>query len=166
LALWRTEPVVVESPLPVDEACQRMREGLTSPWRWRIMPSFDPPKRFVIGQVRPGRVVVTATSPAQRNSWRYQVRGEVRPSAGGSVLVGRLGWEPGTRAFCLVWLGLCLTFLGTSIAAGVWPFALGCVGMLLFFCCLVWFAARTGRRDSDYLLAWLDERLRPAPPSP
>jgi len=180
----RPRPVRIVSPLTVEEASRRLRDGLARrrwvapapwvTWRWALrgFTGDKEPERIVTGSVS-SRIRLTAFVPGVRNSWRPTFRGRLQARDGAAELVGSFGFFPGVRAFSLFWAGgvavfglVALIVTVVMLAQGKWDDARTAgfllvvgVGMLLFGLVLNSGASRLGDRDEQWLSRWLEDRL-------
>jgi hypothetical protein len=176
LRAWRSERVVLVSPLPVETVRTRLIEGTTSYVRSAFAYGGWGDFR-VVGRVGTQTISLQAVAGGLRNSWRPVARGRLEPVGTGSRFVGTLGWSPFVRTFSAVWLGgvglifvvlvghaITLTWAGDA-SAGVFLVCLAPVGFVLFFIGLTSFGIWAGRREEKYLRSWMADRLQ-APGGP
>ena len=169
---WRSEPLVLVSPLPVPAVRARLIEGRTTYLRAAFTFAGFGGYR-VVGRVGERRIVLEAAAVGVRNTWRPVLRGRLEPEGTGSRLVGRLGWSPFVKAFSALWLTIVgSAFVGITLRAvavvwsgeatgGVFLYGLIPLGMLLFFVGLTAWGIQLGRR-AIYLRSWLGDRLQTA----
>lgn len=170
---WRSEPLVLVSPLPVETVRTRLAEGSTTYSR-AFFGLGGGGGYVVLGHVGTHRVSLEAARVGLRNSWRPTMRGRLEPDGTGSRLVGHLGWAPFIKALSTVWLTGVGFFLLVSVSRAVdltWSgdvtgeaflICLAPLGMLLFFVGLTTWGTRVGLRDETYLRSWLAKRLQTA----
>lgn len=172
LGAWRSEPVVLVSPLPVPAVRERLIEASTS--NWAAFMSGGGSGISVIGHVGTRRISVQAVQPNARNSWRSSVWGRLEPMETGSRFTGKLGWSPSTKVFSGLWLGFVVCFflalVGRAVVlasrgeatAETFLFCLMPLGMMLFFVGLTSWGIWAGRREATYLRSWMADRLQTA----
>lgn len=168
--LPRDQRVMLSSPLPPDAAALALSQGVIafrgSFW---LGNSDRTSKRVVRGTVTPDRIRLSAGLPYVRNSWRPILRAQLLPTADGCQLIGTLGLHPVIRVFILIFIGnwCLLTGVGLLGTVATWgqagPSSLGFVGaacvMTAAYIGLSSLGNHLGRRDADYLQAWLANRL-------
>jgi hypothetical protein len=169
LRAWRSEPVELSTPLPVEAVRERLAAGRGSRWRAGFMVGGG--GYHVVGRVGRRRVALTVVRAGMRNSWMPEVRGRLEATATGSRLVARIGWSPFVKAFSAVWLGVVTAiFLGAAgraVALAVTgeitaPDALFCLVPLAFMAFFVGLSSwgMWAARDSEaYLRSWLAGRI-------
>lgn len=177
LAAWRGVEIDLRSPLPVDVVRVRLQTGGTSRWSpsLALSPGFD--RRRVVGRVRDdGRVRLVAANPMIRNSWRPVARGVLRADGTGCRLTGTLRAPWFVLIFCGIWLGFAcafaiIGFLATIVAlvtghaqeaGGPAAVAGGGLGFVAVGAGIMGFGFAMGRRDGEFLLGWLTEKMQAA----
>lgn len=175
LSSWRDQCFVVSSPLTVDDARRRLRDGLTTRGpAFAVGLASITESRVVRGQVRQESVRLVAMRPGVRNSWRPVLRGRLQATDIGCQLACRLGWDPFVRVFTACWLGAVLLGFVHGVVTTVgraWTgdFATlrdsatligGTLGSALFIVGLTTLARRLSRGDVAHLRTWLAERLQ------
>jgi hypothetical protein len=172
---WRGVEIDIRSPLPISEARTRLRAAVKSRWD---LSGFD--GRQVVGRVRDDDTVrLQARTAMVRNSWRPVARCGLRLDGLGCRLTGKLRAPVSVLVFSAVWLGLACVFALISLAAmlatlatGHWhdagpaTAAVAAVGIafVVFGAGLINVGFAAGRKDGDFLLAWLAERLESTAP--
>jgi hypothetical protein len=172
---WRGVEINMRSPLPVDVARERLRAGVAG--RFRVTATFDSAAyegRQIVGRIGDdGSVRLEAGSITVRNSWRPIAHGDLRRDGTGSRLSGTLRVPPLVRVFSVLWLGFACLFFVITAAATIVTLATGhtrdvgdpatilgiAVAMVVFGGGLVVGGSAFGRRDGDFLLVWLAEKL-------
>jgi hypothetical protein len=171
LRAWRSEPLVLVSPLPVPVVRARVIEGSTSYLRaaFRFGSSGG---SHIVGRVGTRRISLEAVTAGQRNSWRPMMRGRLDPEEAGSRLVGTLGWSPFVKAFSALWFSVIgCAFLGLVIRAVAMAWGddasveaflicLAPLGFALLFIGLTAWGIQAGRRQAMYLRSWLADRMQ------
>ena len=166
---WRSEPVALESPLPLPVVRQRLKDGSVSYLRAGFAYGGLGGYR-VVGRVCDRTVSLQAARVGIRNSWRPVMRGRLEPAGTGTRLVGKLGWHPAVRVFSGVWVGMAfgifLVATGFAVAAPWDPKAflvsLVPLGFVAFFVGLTALCIRLSRGEVAYLRSWLADRLQTA----
>ena len=175
---WRGVPIDVRSPLPLDQALDRLRAA--APSRWRPSVTLNPNwlgNRRVKVRVTDHHVRLEVRNPAIRNSWQPIARCTLEPDGPGCRLLGTLRARWAVLAFSAFWLtgvGLAalVSFLATLVTLVTGDFhdaapaatVLGATtGMAAFGVLLFGFGFALGRRDATFLHAWLTEHLQAAP---
>lgn len=98
LAAWRTEPIVLSSPMPIEVAR-----------RWLFSGPVD----------RNGDLIWRRAAKLNtRSPWRPVLRGKILGTDSGSMFVGVLGWDPVLKVFTCCWLGVVTAIASTSTAIG------------------------------------------------
>ena len=165
---WRSEPLVLESPLPLPVVRQRLIDGSTSYLRASFTYGGFGGFR-VVGRVGNRAISLQAARIGVRNSWRPVLRGRLEAAGAGTRLVGKLGWHPAVKAFSAVWVGIAFGIFVVSTgfaAAAANPrallFSLVPLGFVAFFVGLTALCIRLSRGEETYLRSWLIERLQTA----
>ncbi|HEX2076128.1 MAG TPA: hypothetical protein VHG08_00415 [Longimicrobium sp.] len=119
------DTLLIDSPLSVDQACQRLQQA-TGPrkwFRWSGMPAHPFEGTVTANEVRIQRGI------RYQNSFLPQIHGRIEPRAQGSRLVGTMSLHPAVAVFMMVWFGAALLIglpaillaLGTGdLSEGVW----------------------------------------------
>jgi len=172
---WRGVPIDIRSPLSIDLARARLREGTTSRWS----PSGLDGHRRVTGRVRDdGTVRLEAGSSTVRNSWRPAAHCVLEPYGSGCRLLGVLRAPLPVLAFSAVWLSLAGCFFLIGLAATVVTLATGHVreagapaallggsaGFVAAGGGIMGVGFAIGRRDGIFLIEWLTDQLEAADP--
>ena len=96
LAAWRTEPIVLSSPMPIEVSR-----------RWLFSEPVN----------RNGDLIWRRAAKLNtRSPWRPVLRGKVLGTDSGSMFVGVLGWDPVLKVFTCCWLGVVTAVASTSTA--------------------------------------------------
>jgi hypothetical protein len=178
LSAWRGVKIDMHSPLPVDVVRTRLEAGGTPRWSpsSALSPRFD--RRRVISRVRADDSVrLEAAIPMIRNSWRPVAHGVLRPEGTGCRLTATLRapwfvllfsgiWLSAAGAFAIVGVLATVVTLVTghaSEAGGPAAVAGGGIGFVVFGAALMGAGFAMGRRDGEFLLGWLAERLNATP---
>jgi len=173
LRAWRSEPMVLESPLPAPAARERLIAN-SVPYLPFGLTSGDRGGLRVVGRVGPRQISLQAVDGGVRNSWRPSLRGRLEPLGTGSRFTGKLGWSPFVKAFSGLWLGgvgaifLVLVIRAVAMArdghatAEAFLVCLGPLGFVVFFIGLTTWGIRAGRREETYSRSWMADRLQTA----
>ena len=169
LRAWRSEPVVLRSPLPVESARARLKEGRISELRDNFMLGVGDCR--VVGRVGTSWISLAAVKGNGQNSFRPVLRGWLEPDGAGCRLVGTYGWSPFVKAFAALWLGTgSCVFLGLLVHAVVTAI-IGAATWMAFFVCLIPLGYVLGvvavtakgrhvnRTEAWYFQSWLADRL-------
>jgi hypothetical protein len=171
LRAWRSEPLVLVSPLPVPVVRARLIEG-SVPYLRAVFTFGGWGGYHVVGRVGTRWISLEAAIVGQRNSWRPVLRGRLERAEAGSRLVGTLGWSPFVKAFSALWLSIMgCVFLGFVIRAVVMAWRDGAsgeafliclapLGFVLFFLGLTAWGIQAGHREAMYLRSWLADRMQ------
>lgn len=171
---WRSVPVEIASPMPVEAASYALAHEVTSSrsaMLRRLSPRLGP--RIVIGQVEGDYVRLQAIRPGNRNTWRPILIGRLVPAPNGSQLVGQLDISSFVKTFSGVWLGLVAVFFVTGILGAVvemlrddpprvLPFLAMtgiALGLAAFFMGLTALGFKAGDNDAAFLRQWIAKRL-------
>jgi hypothetical protein len=173
LQAWRSEPVVLLSPLPVSAARKRLLEGHVSYLRAFFI--FGGGGGYlVVGHIGRRRILLEALQLGGRNSWQPVLHARLEPAGNGCRLVGRLGWSRVVKTLCALLLGGAVGgFLGLLIRAvaravngdatgGDFLIGLIPLSFVPVLVVLTSWGARLGRSEANYLRSWLVNRLQTA----
>lgn len=135
------DTMLIDSPLPADEALARL-QAATGTRRWMSWRGFGPARRPFQGTVTADEIRMERVM-GYSNAFRPRIRGRIEPRAGGSRFVATMSLHPFVSVFLLAWFG---GVLATGLRIVTVPAAYG-VGepmlivipsaMLLFGCLLV-----------------------------
>jgi hypothetical protein len=108
------DTLLIDSPLPVDEARARLEQA-TGPRRWA---RYGPPPQPFQGEVTADEVRIERAITYQ-NSFLPRIRGRLEPRADGSRLQATLSPHPLAAAFMAVWFAGVLLIGVPSTVAGL-----------------------------------------------
>jgi hypothetical protein len=174
VAVWRVEPVRISCPVPVQTAVARIASGIAEGngarvSRWTGWPLDGSSPRVVRGDWDGEFIQVHVHRLGSRsNSWGPRLVARLVDGGDGSTQVrGEMGISEIVRIFTAVWLA------GIAVAAVfIWTLALTgmvhvpIVAMILpvvmfgFGLGLAVGAKGDGRKDEEFLLNWIRDRLR------
>lgn len=105
MPLLPNNPLVIDSPLSMDEALERLRAATGAP-RW---VRFRTPATPFEGEVA-GHEIRIRRAINYQNSWLPRIRGHVQPRAEGCRLTVTMSLHPVVTVFMLVWFGAVAAF--------------------------------------------------------
>jgi hypothetical protein len=166
LGSWRAVHIEVVSPLPADVARARLRDAKQSRWSG----SAD---RQVVGRVSERSIRLAGRNGMVSNSWRPIAHCDLYPHGRGCVLTGTLRVSRPVLIFSAVWLGIAAAVAVLSLGALLVALATGHAreaggpaagagvgaGFVLIGATIMGVGFAAGRRDGEFLLAWLKETL-------
>jgi hypothetical protein len=158
---WRSEPLVMVSPLPVEAARARLNEGSTSYLRSVFAYLGGEGGYKIYGRADTDGLSFLAAKSGSRNSWRPGVRGRLEPDGTGSRLVGSLGIPPSVKALSALWFAMMGFFFLFTATSGL-IICLAPLGAMFFFVALTAWGMHVGRGEKTYLRSWLVNRLQTA----
>lgn len=170
--LWHDETVDLSSPLPLEEAVERLAAGIT-PRARRLVWTADVDQRVVVGSADAKSVRLLARRIGNIRGWDGSVlRARLVPDGVRCRLVGRLGVAPFRRRlialqllFLLVFTVVSITGLALSLRGGHGARGLVIPALLPWPAALfvVWFDgshSEEGREDDEFLLARVRDALQ------
>jgi hypothetical protein len=177
LDLWRTSPVVIDSALTPEQASARLRDGIADYVAARKALSLGerlltPSQLEVRGWCAPHSVQLRVVRPMSNGNTIATLTAEIVPSGSGSRLSGTIGSSQFARVFMACWLASITLFVFGGLASVVSEagtgssvvFLLFPLLMLMFGLGFVALMVRQGKREQEFLIGWVRQRLGPIGP--